>query len=114
MEMFFVDDDNKPAKCDRIDHYWRQLFNVKRGSTLKYPKLSGLLKMTLVLPRSNADVERSLSVSNRTVTKEKSQLSEESINVLRAMKDFVKCCDPSKQRPEQVSITNHLMQAVRR
>ena len=37
-EMYFIDDD-KPAKCDRIDHYWRQLFDVKRGSTLKYQKL---------------------------------------------------------------------------
>jgi len=30
------------------------------------------------------------------------------------MKDFVKFCDSTKQRPEQVSITKHLMQAVRR
>jgi len=30
------------------------------------------------------------------------------------MKDFVKFCDPTEQRPEQVSITNYLMQAVRR
>jgi len=79
MEMFFIDDDNKAAKCDRIDHYWRQLFNMKRGSTLKCTKLS---KMALVLPHSNADVERSLSANNTTVTKEKSQLSEESLNGL--------------------------------
>jgi len=58
-EMFFIND-NKPAKCDRIDHCWRQLFDMERGITLKYPKLSGLLKMALVLPHSNADVERSL------------------------------------------------------
>jgi len=49
--------------------------------------------MALVLPHSNANVERSLSVNNRTVTKEKSKLSEKSINGLRAMKDFVKFCD---------------------
>jgi len=48
-------------------------------------------------------------VNNRTVTKEKSKLSEESVNGLRAMKDFVKFCDPTEQRREQVSITNHLM-----
>jgi len=107
-EMFFIDD-NKPAKCDSSDHYWCQLFDVKRGSSLKYPKLSAL-----VLPHSNADVERSRSVNNRTITKEKSKLSEESIYGLRAMTDFVTFCDPTEQRPEQVSITNHLMLAVRR
>jgi len=67
----------------RVDHYW---FEVIYITTVvrepKYPFLSVLVKTALVLPHSNTGVERSLSVNNRTVTMDKTELSETAINGL--------------------------------
>ena len=109
-QMYYIEE--KPVKQDRVDHYWRQLFNIKTLGTLKYPTLTKLLKMALILPHSNADVERSLSVNNRTVTKDKVHLSEEAIIGLRATKDYVKFSDPVAQRPEQMIITRNILQSA--
>jgi hypothetical protein len=89
----------------RVDHYWREMLSITTADgTLKYPFLSMLVKTALVLPRSNADVERSLSVNNRTVTMDKTQLGETAINGPRSTKDYVKSCDPAAMRTEKICI----------
>jgi len=61
----------------RVDHYWREmLFITTAVGEPKYPFLCVLDRTALVLPHSNTDVERSLSVNNRTVTMDKTQLGE--------------------------------------
>jgi len=72
-----------------------------------------LVKTALVLPHSNTDVERSLSVNNGTVTMDKIQLGETAINGLRSIKDYVKFCDPAAMRPNKICINKNLLSSAR-
>ena len=64
--------EDKPPQQPRVNHYWYHIFTAKSqsNSNLKYPMLTQLIKIALVLLHSNSDGERSLSVNNRLVTKE--------------------------------------------
>ena len=102
------------AKTQRIDHYWRTIFDIRTADgQFKYRVLPLMVKMALVLPHSNADVERSLSVNNRTVTLDRSGLSNRTIIGLRAVKDYVKFCDRAAMRPEKLHITKNIQSCVR-
>jgi len=62
-----------------VDYYWREILSIKTAVVEpKYPFICVLVKTAFILPHSNADVERSLSVNNRTVTMDKTQLGENS------------------------------------
>jgi len=61
----------------RVDHFMSEMLYITTSvGEPNYPFLSVLVKTALVLPHSNADVERSLSLNNKTVAMDKTQLSE--------------------------------------
>lgn len=78
----------------------------------KYPNLTKVIKMALIFPLGNADVERGLSVNNSVVTTERSLLIESAINGLRNTKYIVKFSDPEKNRPEKLPLTKKVMSAA--
>ena len=102
------------SSIKRVDHFWRDIFVLKRsGGQPKYPCLTDLIKTALVIPHGNADVERGLSVNNSFVTGERSLLSETVINGVRATKDIVQFCDPELNRPEKLPFTKKMITAAR-
>jgi len=104
----------KPEKGTRVDHYWRDIFQLQTANgNLRYPLLTTIVKAALVLPHGNSDVERGISVNSRMLTSERNKLSEETINGLRNTKDMVKFSDPQSHRPERVPVTKKLLSSVR-
>ena len=73
----------------RVDHFWHKIFCSRYSSGDKFVVLPKMVKCALVLCHSNADVERSLSVNKRMLTKLNSGMSEESVNGLRSTKTVV-------------------------
>lgn len=104
----------KPEKGIRVDHYWRDIFQLQTANgNLRYPLLTTIVKAALVLPHGNSDVERGISVNSGMLTSERNKLSEETINGLRNTKDMVKFSDPQSHRPERVPVTKKLLSSVR-
>lgn len=104
----------KPEKGTRVDHYWRDFFQLQTvNGNPRYPLLTRIVKAALVLPHRNSDVERGISVNSRMLTAERNKLSEETIKGLRNTKDMVKFSDPQSHRPERVPITKKLLSSVR-
>ena len=62
----------------------------KQAGTKKYDVLAKLDKAVLCLAHGNAEVERSLSENKKLLTKERTLLSDSSVNGLRAVKDAVR------------------------
>ena len=113
---FYIYDEEirKPEKGTRVDHYWRDIFQLKTASgNPRYPLLTRIVKAALVLPHGNSDVERGMSVNSRMLTGERDKLSEETINGLRNTKDMVKFSDPQAHRPERVPVTKKLLSSIR-
>ena len=54
----------------RVDHFWHKIFNKTDKSGDNFIILPKMVKCALVLCHSNADVERSLSVNKRMLTKQ--------------------------------------------
>ena len=103
----------KPEKGTRVDHYWREIFQLQTASgNPRYPLLTRIVKAALVLPHGNSHVERGISVNSRMLTAEGNKLSKEAINGLRNAKDMVKFSDPQSHRPERVPVTNKLLSSV--
>lgn len=76
----------------RVDQYWSQVAAITTpAGQKKYPHLSKVAYYALTLAHGNADCERSLSCNNRMLTKERTCLSESTINGLRHVKDAVHC-----------------------
>ena len=66
----------KPEKGSRVDHYWRDIFQLQTATgNPRYPLLTRIMKAALVLPHENSDVERGISVNSRMLTAEKNKLS---------------------------------------
>ncbi|XP_064422522.1 uncharacterized protein LOC135360046 [Latimeria chalumnae] len=62
-------DTNDTVKCYRMDSIWAHLSNVKNpAGPMRFPSLSRVARLVLVLPHSNADEERVFSLirKNRT------------------------------------------------
>lgn len=75
---------------ERIDVAWQPIFFLRgKNSGPRYPLLGKLVKSLLCLSHGNADVERGFS-ENRRLLLERSNLSIESINGLRAIQSFSK------------------------
>ena len=82
--------DQSDAHSMRVDQYWSQVAAIKTAAgEKKYPHLSQVAYCALTLAHGNADCERSLSCNNRMLTKERTCLSESTINGLRHVKDAV-------------------------
>ena len=105
----------KPEKGTRVDHYWRDIFQLQtENGNPRYTLLTRIVKAApLVLPHGNSDFERGISVNSRMLTAERNKLSEETINGLRNTKDMVKFSDPQSHRPKRVPVTNKLLSSVR-
>ena len=73
----------------RVDHFWRKVFGGIDSSGDKFVVLPKMVKCTLALCHSNVDVERSLTVNKRMLTKMNTRMSEETINGLRSTKAAV-------------------------
>ena len=104
----------KPEKGRRVDHYWRDIFQLQTANgKLRYPLLTKIVKAALVQPHGNSDVEREISVNSRMLTAARNKPLEETINGLRNTKDMVKFSDPQSQRPERVPVTKKLLTSIR-
>lgn len=59
-----------PEEYERIDHYWKSILSMKvDDGKIKNKCLPDLVKIALVLPHRNADVERRLSVNTMLLQK---------------------------------------------
>lgn len=66
---------------ERIDTYWQRIFDIKRESgEYKYVYIPILIKSVLILSHGQADVERGFSKSVRTLTKERANMNEQTLN----------------------------------
>lgn len=85
----WIEDDN--GKDHRIDDYWAKVLDLKMDNgSFKFKTLSILVKSCLCIAHGNAEVERSLSENKRMLSKERTLLSDCSVNGLRIVKDAVK------------------------
>ena len=95
-KQFQVDDDLPTYnKADRIENFWRKVFEIQSSDGgMKYKLLPTVIKSALVLGQTNADSEHSLSVNARIVTEGRTLLNERTIIGLHVVKDGVKFFDP--------------------
>lgn len=111
---FLADTSASKSHKQQIDHYWRDVFSVKTSfDKPKYEALQGLIKSIAVIPHGNADVERGLSIAKRSLTEDRTLLSDESVVANRIVQDAVTFTDPEKRRPESISITRELLTSAR-
>lgn len=66
-----------------------------------------------MLPHSNADVERSLSINTNVVTVDMPAIGEKTINAIRMVKDIVKFSDPVKECSQSVPVNNEVFSYVK-
>jgi len=65
----------------RIDHFWRQVFNMKNSMDgPKFPLITTIVKCALSLSHGSADVERGFSISGKVLTEDKSAMSCKMLN----------------------------------
>ena len=83
---FEFSDDN--YKC-RVGHFWSKLFQREDTCGEKFVTLPKMVKCALALCHSNADVERSLSINKKVVTKQNTKMKGSTITGLRAVKAAV-------------------------
>jgi hypothetical protein len=102
------------VKFHRIDIYWSKIFALKDSEgKAKYPSLTKLVKLALVLPHGNSDVERSLSINKNVVRANRTALHVDTIRGIRYAKDAISFYDPLSRRPELVPITKQLIREVK-
>ena len=92
----------------RVDHFWRKVFGGIDSSGDMFVVLPKMVKCALALCHSNADVERSLSVNKRMLTKMNTRMCEETINCLRSTKAAVQ----EYGHASKVPITLEMVKAV--
>ena len=68
------------------DHFWQSIFDKGDACGDAFQVLPKLVKCALSLSHSNADVERSLSVNKRVLTKEKTAMNTETLIGIRHVK----------------------------
>ncbi len=92
----------------RVDHFWKSIFD--RGDVCgdAFEVLPKLVRCALLLSHSNTDVERSLSVNKRVLTKEKTALSTETLIRIR----HVKAAIAHYGDVTKVLVTRELLQAA--
>ena len=70
----------------RVDHFWHKVFTKADASGDQFSVLPKMIKCALALCHSNADVERSLSVNKRVVTKQNMTMKRETLTGLCSVK----------------------------
>ena len=79
-EEWYHSNDGKPL---RVDYYWSKIELIKDGMDhTKYPTIFSVVKAAFSLAHGNFEVERRFSDSGKTVTVDRTRLSEASINNL--------------------------------
>ncbi|CAF1663170.1 unnamed protein product [Rotaria magnacalcarata] len=87
-----------------VDFYWNKVLSIVQiNGYPKYPILSKLVKNILIISHGNADVERGFSANTNVLTKDRTLLSEKSINGLRAIYDGVEFLGAGSVHKVQVS-----------
>ena len=110
MEIFQVDKD-LPAynASERIEVFWNGVFKLQLADgDSRYKLLPVVIKSALVLAQTNAELERSLSVNARIVTKDRASLGEKTRVGLHDVKEAVRYYDPVHSRVEMIPITQEL------
>ena len=105
-EFEFSDED---YKC-RGDHFWSKVFQREDTCAEKFVTLPKMVKCPLALCHSNVDVERSLSINKKVVTKQNTKMKGSTITGLRAVKAAVQDFGGVDKVPvtkEMVKITQH-------
>ena len=75
----------------RVDHYWNKILQLKTQlGSQRFSVLAKAVKCALTLSHGNADNDGSLSVSKKTLTKERASLSTTTLNGLRVTEDGIK------------------------
>ena len=73
--------------------YWAKVFDIQNAAgEMKFTLLSKVVKSCLPLQNSNVSVERSLSDNENTLRPERNNFSDESLMVLRRMKEHACKC----------------------
>ena len=75
-------------QTERIDVFWKKVFEVKSGTGEKCATLKEVAKSSLSLQCGSAGVERSLSLSKNVLTAERAHLDEKTVMGLGPMKDY--------------------------
>ena len=70
----------------RVYHFWHKVFTKADASGDQFSVLPKMIKCALAPCHSNADVERSLSVNKRVVTKQNMTMERETLTGLRSVK----------------------------
>lgn len=97
----------------RVDYFWQKIFSAKDRCGDKFLVLPKMVKCALALCHSNADVERSLSVNKRVLTKGNVCMSEESINGLRSTKAAVQEYGHASKVPVTLEIVKSVQNSHR-
>lgn len=100
-------------KSERIDHYWQaNIFDKTNfNNDIKYPLVTKVVKACLSLSHGNSDVERGFSKSKLSLTKDKTNMSERTLNARLLTHDSTK---KFKGRLHLLPITNDLLTMARR
>ena len=94
----------------RIYFFWNRVLQAKTYTgNFQFKSLGKVVRSALCLAHGNAEVESSLSENKRTVTSDRTLLSESSLNGLRMIKDIVNTQDEGKVH--MIPISNELKQA---
>lgn len=100
------------GKDVRVDDYWNKVLQTKNSdSTPRCKVLGPLVKAVLCIAHGNAEVERSLSENKKMLSKERTLLTDSSVNGLRMVKDAVKVSCGSVA---DMNITKGLLEAGRK
>ena len=87
-EEWYQSNDGMPL---RVAHYWSKIELIKDGvGHAKYPTILSVVKAALTLAHGNSEVERRFSGSGKTVTVDRTHLSEASLNNLHIAADGLK------------------------
>ena len=81
-EMDVTEDDK--SLC--VVHFWKKVFTNKDNCGDQFEMLPKMVRCALALCHSNADVERSLSVNKRMLTKQNVSMKDETVIRLRVTK----------------------------
>ena len=81
----------------RIYFFWNRVLQAKTYTgNFQFKSLGKVVRSALCFAHGNAEVESSLSENKRTVTSDRTLLSESSLNGLRMIKDIVNTQDEGK------------------
>ena len=70
----------------RVNQFWHKVFITSNATSEKFSVLPKMIKCALALCHLNADVERSLSINKKVVTKQNVSMKREALTGLRRVK----------------------------